>query len=426
MLILLNPILGLTYNTTAVEITLSTLKLPAHKLFQHPGPGGDNSVIRWISPQTGIYSIDSSFTGIDFVYPTTTDVAVLRNSSEQLFAGDISSYNIPLPYFQIIYVTQGDTIDFSVGFGTNANYFGDATMTNAVITKRNNFKAKLDVSSIALYYGQTGNLTARLRKATSLESVQNAPITFKVDGVIVGTGTTDNTGLAAYPYTADESLAVGVHTLTAEFAGAVLVTKSAKLTIRQTASSLSVSSAAGAPGASVNFKAKLKRKTDSQPLAGRDVSFSVDGVAVGTAVTDGTGVATLPYAIGESAIGTYTLVASYAGTIQYSASSSTGKLTVKQANTSLKQSSVKGKAGSIVTLTATLKRNTDNKLLANETVDFFVDGVSVGTGTTDVNGVATLSYTVTQAVGIYALKVAFGGDVNYLASSYAKASLTVK
>ena len=176
----------------------------------------------------------------------------------------------------------------------------------------------------------------------------------------------------------------------------------------------------------MNFKAKLKRKTDSQPLVGKDVSFSVDGVAVGTAVTDGTGVATLPYAIGESAIGTYTFVASYAGTIQYSASSSTGKLTVKQANTSLKQSSVKGKAGSIVTLTATLKRNTDYKLLANETVDFFVDGVSVGTGTTDVNGVATLSYTVTQAVGIYALKVAFGGDVNYLASSYSKASLTVK
>lgn len=87
---------------------------------------------------------------------------------------------------------------------------------------------------------------------------------------------------------------------------------------------------------------------------------------------------------------------------------------------------MKGKAGSIVTLTATLKRNTDYKLLANETVDFFVDGVSVGTGTTDVNGVATLSYTVTQAVGIYALKVAFGGDVNYLASSYSKASLTVK
>ena len=305
-----------TLNTTGVDVTLSTLKIPAYKIYQHPGPGGDNSVVRWIAPQTGIYSIDSSFTGIDFAYPTTTDVAVLRNSSEQLFAGDISSYNIPLPYFQIIYVTQGDTIDFSVGFGTNANYFGDATMTDAVITKRNNFKSKLDVSSIALYYGQTGNLTARLRKATSLESVQNAPITFKVDGVTVGTGTTDNTGLAAYPYTADESLAVGVHTLTAEFAGAGLITKSAKLTIRQTASSLSVSSAAGAPGASVNFKAKLKRKTDSQPLAGRDVSFSVDGVAVGTAVTDGTGVATLPYAIGESAIGTYTLVASYAGTIE--------------------------------------------------------------------------------------------------------------
>jgi len=68
-----------------------------------------------------------------------------------------------------------------------------------------------------------------------------------------------------------------------------------------------------------------------------------------------------------------------------------------------------------VNLTATLRRSDNNLPIANQTLEFFVEGVSVGTATTQSNGTATLSYLTpeTLGIGIKSLRVEFAGSSAY-------------
>ena len=99
----------------------------------HPGPQCENSVIRWTAPSSGSYRIKGSFAGNNFAYPTTTDTAILHNSVET-FSGSIESYMMPLYFDQVVLVDAGDTIDFTVGCGSDGGYEGDATGLSATIS----------------------------------------------------------------------------------------------------------------------------------------------------------------------------------------------------------------------------------------------------------------------------------------------------
>jgi hypothetical protein len=101
----------------------------------HPGPQGQNSVIRWTAPTNGTYQINAVFWGDDFVGPTTTDVAVLHNG-KTLYGSEVTGFgpSSDQSYTGTVSVNAGDTVDFSVGYGTDGNYFYDATGVSAVIT----------------------------------------------------------------------------------------------------------------------------------------------------------------------------------------------------------------------------------------------------------------------------------------------------
>src|SRR5260370_12216767 len=53
--------------------------IPAGTLAFHPGPLGQNAIVRWTAPSTGSYAISATFTGRDNVGFTSTDVAVFSN-----------------------------------------------------------------------------------------------------------------------------------------------------------------------------------------------------------------------------------------------------------------------------------------------------------------------------------------------------------
>ncbi len=126
---------SLWHNPNTATINVATNYTPAGKLGLHPGPSGENSVARWTAPFAGTYRVEGSFTGSDNVYPTTTDVAILRNNNAAapLFTATIASYGVPSPFGIDVAVNAGDTIEFTVGYGGNG-YFGDATLLDAVIT----------------------------------------------------------------------------------------------------------------------------------------------------------------------------------------------------------------------------------------------------------------------------------------------------
>src|SRR5207244_1390905 len=70
------------------------------------------------------------------------------------------------------------------------------------------------------------------------------------------------------------------------------------------------------------------------------------------------------------------------------------------------------------TLTAKLA-NSSGAVVVGQAIDFMVDGNAVGSGTTGVNGLATVSYTIPigTLVGSHSITAAFGGSSNYLATT---------
>src|SRR6266851_5719412 len=108
------------FNGTSNTINPSgTNPIPAGSLAFHPGPLGQNAVVRWTAPTTGAYAIGATFTGRDFVGPTTTDVAVLSNGG-LLWSAEVTGYLAMQSYAASrLDLIAGDTLDFTVGFGTD-------------------------------------------------------------------------------------------------------------------------------------------------------------------------------------------------------------------------------------------------------------------------------------------------------------------
>ena len=97
-----------------------------------------------------------------------------------------------------------------------------------------------------------------------------------------------------------------------------------------------VSNSTGAYTGTTNLTTTLKRTLDGSAVAGRTITFTLNGIAVGTAVTDASGIASLtnvslflngvPINAGATPIGV-----SFAGDSQFAASSGTSTLTISKA-----------------------------------------------------------------------------------------------
>ena len=279
--------------------------------------------------------------------------------------------------------------------------------------------------------GQTLTFATILKRKSDGALLSNRTIHFLIDGVSIGDATTDGTGRAALPYKLEEPLTLGVHTLTTNYDGEANhnpSTLTINLTVNQSASTIGVNKVVATYGKTALLQATLTRKTDNKRLANMPVTFSLDGVAVGTVNTDVNGLAKLPYLVEVPfALGVHPITADFAGTENYTAISGASTLTVGQAATALAQLNQVGKVGVLITLKATLTRTTDKMGLANKTVTFIVNGGVVGTAITDASGVALLPSSIPDLpTGKYNMTVSFDGDSSYLAVSNIKGTLTVR
>jgi hypothetical protein len=190
---------------------------------------------------------------------------------------------------------------------------------------------------------------------------------------------------------------------------------------------LTVAPASGRIGESVTLSATLVRTSDSSPLAGETVSFTVDGAAAGDAVTNASGVAEIAYYVEESlGTGDFIISASFAGNPPLEPSVGTGTLTVEKAPTTTLAVSVAGRIGMTVNLSATLTRDTDGAPLPGRTLTFAIASVTVGGAETDPSGTANLPYQIPESLGVgsHTIEASFGGDAGHLASN-GSASLQV-
>jgi hypothetical protein len=108
----------------------ATWSSPAGYLVTHPGPGTEHAVLRWTAPAAGQVSVNITFMGIDYAYPTTTACELMHNGSP-LWGVNIASYGVAYPHAAIVTVAAGDTIEAVIG--NLGDYYGDATALTLTI-----------------------------------------------------------------------------------------------------------------------------------------------------------------------------------------------------------------------------------------------------------------------------------------------------
>src|SRR6266702_859941 len=152
------------------------------------------------------------------------------------------------------------------------------------------------------------------------------------------------------------------------------------------------------------------------------VPFLDGASSLGTGTLDSSGIATLTTA--SLAVGAHSITASYGGDTNFDPSSSSPlSQTVNKAATTVTSISSANPSvfGQPVTFTATVSSPAG---IPTGTVTFLDGASSLGTGTLDSSGIATLT-TASLAVGAHSITASYGGDTNFDPSSSSPLSQTV-
>jgi hypothetical protein len=282
--------------------------------------------------------------------------------------------------------------------------------------------ATLGASPNPVSAGQTLTLTATLTGDGSLWPTGS--VSFMNGSTLLGTGTLNASGVATLT---TSSLAPGIYSLTVQYAGdtnflstsaAVSVTVNAQTTT--TTTSLIATPNPIATGQTLTLTAAVQ---GSGSTPGGTVSFMNGPALLGSATLNSSGVATLT--LTTVAVGTYNLMAQYAGNANFLASTSAAvsvTVNAQATTTSLMASPNPVAIGQTLTLTATVQGTGSNKL--GGMVIFMNGSVPLGSAPLNSSGVATLT-TSFLAAGPYSLTAQYAGNSNFLSSTSAVAPVTV-
>ena len=363
-------------------------------------------------------------------YLGSVSLANLIGTSAAVSAGSASFATTALPAGagnNIIAVYSGAT-DFVTSTGTLANYAVIQANTSTAVSAN---PASGDI------FGQTVTLSAAITNMSTAAAVNGGTVSF-YDGApvaanLLGTSGTVSAGAASITTTA---LSAGTHTITAVYANAAnFVTSTNTLpnyAVAQanTGATVSATPASGdVYGESVTLTANLTNANSTALVNGGTVAF-YDGAPVaanliGTsgAVSGGTAsFTTTALSLGSN----HTITAVYAGSANFIGS--TGMLTnyaVGQANTSTVVSANPSSGdvvGATVIFTAIVTATAPSTIPVNGgTVNFFdgspVTGIFLGSSSTVVNGVATLSSAALALGASHTITAEYNGSGSYLASA---------
>ncbi len=163
--------------------------------------------------------------------------------------------------------------------------------------------------------------------------------------------------------------------------------------------------------------------TSSGGTPGGTVTFYNGSTSLGTGTLNSSGAATL--ATTALPVGGNSLTASYGVTAKYAASTSTATtatVTAATTTTTLSASPTSASYGQSVTLTATV---TSSGGTPTGTVTFYDGSTSLGTGTLNSSGVATLLATTSLPVGSDSVTAGYNATTDYAASVSSAVTLTM-
>lgn len=382
------------------------------------------NTLRALAPQTR--DITPPSTTLSFTYSGTdrtvslaaTDVGTAVYATYyQLNGGPVQTYagSFTLPSDSTFTVTYW-SVDLARNIETPANSYLFSTATGTTLT----------VTAPSGIVGQRLRVTADLRTLSGT-GIAGQPVQLLLDGAPVRDLTTNSAGRVAFTLTLPEP--AGEHVLTATFAGNVLylpATGSATFLVSPDDVVVTPTAISGPYQRSVRLTARLTRATAGSAIAGRPLQFFVNGEAVGGPVlTNTSGTAAVDYDL--AILGTSPLTVTFAGDATYRPGSGSSTVTVSQSPTRLTVTNVANLPGRNVTLTARLRRTSDNAILPGEQVVLSLNGQALGTFTSDDQGYVRLVYTIPAGTpaGTQTISASFAGSTFYLPST-GTGTLTVR
>jgi uncharacterized repeat protein (TIGR01451 family) len=168
--------------------------------------------------------------------------------------------------------------------------------------------------------------------------------------------------------------------------------------------------------------AKLTDTTTNTPIAGKSLTFTLNGSETCSGITNAMGIASCQITPNEPA-GSYPLVVEFAADTKYASSSKTVTFIVTKEQTATTYTGPTGPIlnGSTITLSGVLKEDGVTPI-AGRTLTLKL-GTQSCTGTTNASGSASCNVTVAQPLGPGTAQAIFAGDAYYLPSSDTKTTL---
>jgi|HubBroStandDraft_6_1064221.scaffolds.fasta_scaffold00195_25 hypothetical protein len=327
--------------------------------------------------------------------------------------GSLTAYSAPFA----VRTNGANTVTF---YATDkaGNVESTQTVTFGITdTTTTTFKSSLSPSGFGGPVTFTADVTAASGSATG-------NVTFKDGATVLGTVALSG-GVAKFTTSA---LAVGSHSITADFLGSTYFLASASAAQTQVVkndSTTGVTSSANPSkyGETVTLTATIKHT--ATPIPTGTVTFKSGTTVLATVAVSATG--TAKYTASNLAVATHSITAVYGGDSNYVSSSSTplSQVVDKAATSTAVVSSLNPSiSGNTVTFTATVTATAPGAGTPTGTVTFKNGSTTLGTGTLSSSRKATFAVS-TLAEGTQSITAIYGGDSNFTTSTSAVLSQKV-
>jgi uncharacterized repeat protein (TIGR01451 family) len=302
-------------------------------------------------------------------------------------------------------------------YASDGNYAGSAGNTSHVVARAQTTTAVTSSVNPSVF-GQPATFTATVAAVAPGVGTPTGLVEFRDNGTLIGSAAVGASGHATF---ATSTLAVGPHTMTAEYLGDgnfLGSTGSVLQTVNKTGTTTAVTSSVNPSvfGQTVTFTATVAALAPSVGTPAGMVELRDNGTLIGSAPLDGSGQAT--FEISTLVVGAHTMTAEYLG--DGDSLGSTGALAqiVNRASTTTAVTSSVNPSvhGQSVTLTATVSALAPGAGTPSGSVQFLDNGTSIGAPVALSGGVATMD-TSALAVGPHTITAEYSGDGNFLTST---------
>jgi len=317
-----------------------------------------------------------------------------------------------------------------------ANY--SITNAGAAFTINPDNTSLSTVGALANYGDAAVTLHATVMNTTNSAAINEGIVTFSVKqgASLIGTvmSGTVSSGMALASFPLGSSVDAGTYTITASFGPSTDFNQSGttaisagSLVVNQDTTSVSPANANATYGAaSVTLTGTVSNSTNSTPVNGGTVTFTVRDALnnfVGSATSGmvSAGMASAPFTLGSGVnAGSYAVSATYSGSTDFKSSTSTASaaLTITRATSTVSVGSSLNPStlNQPVTFTATVSPQISGTPTGTVTFVDTTTNTNVGTGTSIGSGKWTLT---TSAIPVNAnlITATYGGDTNFTGNS---------